>query len=256
MVYEAGLGHIGGEFSAIDILTTLYFGVLRIDPARPDDPDRGPLRPEQGPLRGGALRDARGGRLLRPSTSWRPSMAPLSRLNGHPDRTKVPGRGDQHRAAGARPAGRGRHRARRPSSTALDRRTFVLTGDGELQEGSNWEAAMAAGHFGLDNLIADRRPQRLQQGDRPSETMRLEPLADKWRAFGWACGRWTATTTRRSWRSSAPSRRARAPEPASSPTPTRARASRSSETRSAWHHHVPTADQSTQLARAELRGAA
>ena len=66
------------------------------------------------------------------------------------------------------------------------RRAFVLTGDGELQEGSMWEAAMAAGHFGLDNLslIVDRNG--LQQGDLTERTMRLEPLADKWRAFGWA----------------------------------------------------------------------
>ena len=65
-------------------------------------------------------------------------------------------------------------------------RTFVLTGDGELQEGSNWEAAMAAAHFGLDNLtwIVDRNG--LQQGDATERTIRLEPLADKMRAFGWA----------------------------------------------------------------------
>ncbi|HVA87221.1 MAG TPA: transketolase, partial [Candidatus Saccharimonadales bacterium] len=64
-------------------------------------------------------------------------------------------------------------------------RTIVLTGDGELQEGSNWEAAMAASHFELDRLtlIIDRN--RLQQGDSTERTMALEPLADKWRAFGW-----------------------------------------------------------------------
>jgi transketolase len=63
---------------------------------------------------------------------------------------------------------------------------FVLTGDGELQEGSNWEAAMAGAHYKLDNLtvIVDRN--RLQQGDWTEQTMHLEPLADKWRAFGWS----------------------------------------------------------------------
>jgi transketolase len=66
------------------------------------------------------------------------------------------------------------------------RRMFCLTGDGELQEGSNWEALMAAGHRGLDNLtlIVDRNG--LQQGARTEDTNRLEPLADKARAFGWA----------------------------------------------------------------------
>jgi transketolase len=62
---------------------------------------------------------------------------------------------------------------------------FVVLGDGELQEGSNWEAAMAAGHRGLTNLIAVVDRNRLQQGARTEDTNRLEPLADKWRAFGW-----------------------------------------------------------------------
>jgi transketolase len=65
-------------------------------------------------------------------------------------------------------------------------RTFVLTGDGELQEGSNWEAAMTAQHYGLDNLtvIVDRN--RLQQGDFTENTIRMEPLAERWRSFGFA----------------------------------------------------------------------
>jgi transketolase len=65
-------------------------------------------------------------------------------------------------------------------------RTFVLTGDGELQEGSNWEAAMTAGHRGLESLtvIVDRN--RFQQGDSTENTVTLDPLADRWRAFGWA----------------------------------------------------------------------
>jgi transketolase len=65
-------------------------------------------------------------------------------------------------------------------------RTFVLTGDGELQEGSNWEAAMAAAHYGLDNLtlVVDRNG--FQQGGATESTMRLHPLAEKFRAFGWA----------------------------------------------------------------------
>jgi transketolase len=63
---------------------------------------------------------------------------------------------------------------------------YVLTGDGELQDGSNWEAAMSGAHFGLDNLtvIVDRN--RFQQGEATETAMRLEPLAEKWRAFGWA----------------------------------------------------------------------
>jgi transketolase len=67
-----------------------------------------------------------------------------------------------------------------------DWRTFVLTGDGELQEGSNWEAAMAAAHYELDRLTVIIDRNRLQQGDATERTVRLEPMADKWRAFGWA----------------------------------------------------------------------
>jgi transketolase len=65
-------------------------------------------------------------------------------------------------------------------------RVYVLTGDGELQEGSNWEAAMFAAHFGLDRLVLTIDRNRIQLASRTEETMALEPLADKWRAFGWA----------------------------------------------------------------------
>ena len=65
-------------------------------------------------------------------------------------------------------------------------RVYVLTGDGELQEGSNWEAAMAASHFGLDRLVLTIDRNGLQLASPTEETMGLEPLADKWRAFGWA----------------------------------------------------------------------
>jgi transketolase len=66
------------------------------------------------------------------------------------------------------------------------RRTFVLCGDGELQEGSMWEAAMAAGHHGLDQLVLIVDRNRLQQGDATERTMRLDPLADRFTAFGWS----------------------------------------------------------------------
>ena len=64
-------------------------------------------------------------------------------------------------------------------------RTFVVLGDGELQEGSNWEAAMTASHYGLASLTAVVDRNRLQQGARTEDTKQLEPLADKWTSFGW-----------------------------------------------------------------------
>jgi transketolase len=68
----------------------------------------------------------------------------------------------------------------------LDYRVFVLLGDGELDEGSNWEAAMSASHFKLDNLIAIVDRNRLQIDGTTEDVMTLEPLADKWKSFGWA----------------------------------------------------------------------
>ncbi|WP_235982203.1 transketolase [Novosphingobium aerophilum] len=111
-------------------------------------------------------------------------MQPLTRLGGHPDRTKTPGVETNTGPLGhGLPVGVGIAIAGQIDQAPY--RVFVITGDGELQEGSNWEAAMTAGHRKLSNLtlIVDRN--RLQQGARTEDTVSLEPLADKWRAFGW-----------------------------------------------------------------------
>lgn len=184
MVHRAGLGHIGGEFSAIDILVTLYFAVLRVDPRDPQAPDRDRFVLSKGHS-AAALYATLGEAGFFDPAELDTFMAPLSRFSGHPDRTKVPGVETNTGPLGhGLPVAVGMALAARLDGSA--RRTFVLTGDGELQEGSMWEAAMAAGHYGLDGLtvIVDRNG--LQQGDRTESTLRLEPLADKWRAFGWA----------------------------------------------------------------------
>jgi transketolase len=184
MVYRAGLGHLGGEFSALDILTTLYFGVLRIDPARPDDPERDRFILSKGHA-AAALYVTLAARGFFDPADLDTFLAPLSPLNGHPDRRKVPGV-----ETNTGPLGHGLPVAVGVALAArLDgspRRTYVLCGDGELQEGSMWEAAMASGHYGLDSLtlIVDRNG--LQQGDATERTMRLDPLADRFSAFGWA----------------------------------------------------------------------
>lgn len=105
-------------------------------------------------------------------------------LNGHPARTKI------HAVeASTGPLGHGLPIAVGMALAARldgsERRTFVLLGDGELQEGSNWEAFMTAGHQRLDRLVALVDRNRLQQGARVADTNDLEPLADKLRAFGW-----------------------------------------------------------------------
>lgn len=184
MIFEAGMGHAGGDMSSIDILTTLYFDVLNIDPQNPTDPDRDRFIMSKGHC-SGALYTTLAHAGFIPMEELSTYMQPHSRLNGHPDRNKVPGV-----ETNTGPLGHGLPVAVGAAiGSKLDKaswRVFVLTGDGELQEGSNWEAAMTAGHRGLDNLtvIVDRN--RLQQGDATARTVDLDPLADKWRAFGWA----------------------------------------------------------------------
>jgi transketolase len=184
LIHAAGIGHVGGDLSSTDILTTLYHGILRIDPSRPDAPDRDRFIMSKGHC-SGALYIALASRGFFPLEELATYMKPLSRLNGHPDRRKIPG---VETSTG--PLGHGLSVAVGAAIAAkLDKapwRTFVLTGDGELQEGSIWEAAMAAAHYHLDNLVVTVDRNGLQQGDRTEKTMGLEPLADKWRAFGWS----------------------------------------------------------------------
>ena len=165
MVYEAGLGHLGGEFSAIDILTTLYFGGPAHRPgARPDDPERDRFILSKGHAAAALYVTLAAAGLLRSRRSSSTFLPPLSRLNGHPDRTQG-ARASRRTPDRSATACRSRSASRSPAELdGSPRRTFVLTGDGELQEGSMWEAAMAAGHFGLDGLTAHRRPQRPPAG--------------------------------------------------------------------------------------------
>jgi transketolase len=184
MIHRAKLGHIGGEMSAIDILTTLYFAVLHVDPQQPTMPDRDRFILSKGHS-AAALYTTLAHAGFFPLDELHTFMQPLSKLNGHPDRNKVPGVETNTGPLGhGLPVAVGAALASKLQDATWG--VFALTGDGELQEGSNWEAAMAGAHYQLDNLtvIVDRN--RLQQGAGTEETMRLEPLADKWRAFGWS----------------------------------------------------------------------
>jgi len=183
MVHAARLGHPGGDLSVADILATLYFGVLNVDPKAPRAPDRDRLILSKGHA-SGALYATLAEAGFIPLEALATYMQPLSKLNGHPNRNYVPGV-----EANTGPLGHGMPIAVGVALAGkLDHaayRVFVVTGDGELQEGSNWEAAMAAGHHKLANLtlIIDRNT--LQQGARVAETNDVEPLADKFSAFGW-----------------------------------------------------------------------
>jgi transketolase len=184
MVHAARLGHPGGDLSCADILATLYFHVLRVDPRAPAHPDRDRFILSKGHASAALYATlAEAGFIAADALDT--FMKPLSPLNGHPNRTKIPGV-----EANTGPLGHGLPIAVGAALGARLQsapwRTFVLTGDGELQEGSNWEAAMSASQFHLDRLtvIVDRNG--LQQGARTEETVALEPLADRWRAFGFA----------------------------------------------------------------------
>jgi len=184
MVHAAQMGHPGGDLSAADILATLYFRILAVDPAHATDPLRDRFVLSKGHA-SAALYATLAEAGFFPREWLSTYMQPLSRLNGHPDRTRVPGVEANTGPLGhGLPIAVGMALGARLSSSPS--RTFVLTGDGELQEGSNWEAAMAAAHFDLDRLtvIVDRNG--LQQGDFTERTVQLEPLAERWRAFGWS----------------------------------------------------------------------
>lgn len=172
-------GHLGGSLSLVEILTTLYFDVLRVDPERPDDPARDILilSKGHGALALYAVLAERG---FFPVEELATFGRPGGRLMGHPVRA-VPG---VEMPTGS--LGHGLPLANGFAVADRGRRCFAVLGDGELQEGSVWEAAMCAADLGLDNLTAVVDRNGLQLAGPTEETVRLEPLADRWRAFGWA----------------------------------------------------------------------
>lgn len=175
-------GHLGGSMSLVEILVALYFGVMHIDPDHPEDPERDTL----------VLSKGHGGVGLYATLAER-GYFPVARLAeygvagsdfmAHPH-PKIPGVEMPTGSLGHGLAlGVGFALAARLDGSA--RRSFVVMGDGELQEGSVWEAAMAASAQRLDGLTAviDRNGLQITGG---TETIvPLEPLADRWRAFGW-----------------------------------------------------------------------
>ncbi len=181
MIDRAQLGHIGGDLSVTDILVALFGAVLDVDPADPERDDRDRFILSKGHC-AGALYATLAWCGFFARTELSTFMAPLSALNGHPNRTKVPGV-----ETNTGPLGHGFPVAVGCALAArlrgLSYRTFVVLGDGELQEGSNWEAAMTAAHYDLADLTAIVDRNRLQQGARTEDTKQLEPLADKWESF-------------------------------------------------------------------------
>ncbi|NEM92046.1 transketolase [Galbitalea soli] len=182
MISHAGQGHIGGDFSVTDILTTLVGAVMTIDPADPTRRDRDRLILSKGHS-AGALYATLAHAGYFDEAELGTFMDPLSALNGHPNRNKVPGVETNTGPLGhGLPVAVGQAVGVRLTGTGA--RVFVIMGDGEMQEGSNWEALMAASQFGLDNLVAIVDRNRLQQGARTEDTNALDPLDDRLASFG------------------------------------------------------------------------
>jgi transketolase len=187
-VHHAGAGHIGGPLSAAEILAALYFRVLRIDPSRPDWPERDRFILSKGHSAIG-LYSALALRGYFPIEELNTFDAINSRLQGHPDMTLTPG---VEMSTGSLGQGisPGVGMALGAKLRGLSFRTWVLLGDGEIQEGQVWEAAEVAARYGLDNLTAIVDYNGLPQYTWPDfdERGRQRPTANlpaKWEAFGW-----------------------------------------------------------------------
>jgi len=183
MLTIAGSGHPGGSLSAADIMTCLYFSKMRHNPKDPKWQDRDRFIMSKGhacPVVYACLAESG---YFPVDELW--TLRKIgSRLQGHPDMVKTPGVEMSTGSLGQGLAvGNGMALAAR-----LDRknyRVYVMLGDGEIEEGEVWEAAMAAAHYKLDNVCAILDHNGLQIDGPNKEVMNPEPLEEKWRAFGW-----------------------------------------------------------------------
>jgi transketolase len=183
MIAAAGSGHPGGSLSAADIITALYFKILRYKPENPEWSDRDRFILSKGhaaPILYAALAEAGYFSVAELATLRRLD----SRLQGHTDRNLTPG---VEMSAGSLGIGLsfsiGVALAAKLDSKTY--RTYVLLSDGECEEGQTWEAALAAAHFNLDNLTAVIDCNGMQLSGWTRDIMNLEPLISKWQAFGW-----------------------------------------------------------------------
>lgn len=183
MICRSGSGHIGGALSLVEIMISLYWRILRVNPAEPRWPDRDRL----------ILSKGHAGPVLYAALAYR-GFFPFQWLTTlNQDGTHLPSHVDQIQTPGvditAGSLGQGLSCA---CGVALagklnkkDYRTFCIIGDGESDEGQNWEAALFAGHRKLDNLVVITDYNKMQIDGTTDEVLSLEPLADKWRAFNW-----------------------------------------------------------------------
>ncbi len=183
MIYEAGSGHPGGSFSAVEILVELYFEVMNIQPEEPDWESRDRFILSKGHACP-ALYSVLAQRGYFPQNELHTLRKLDSPFQGHPHMLKLPGLDTSTGSLGqglAIACGL----AHAYKLDKKDGRIYCLLGDGELQEGSVWESAMTASHFELSSLTAIVDRNQLQLDGSVCSVMEIEPLVDKWLAFGW-----------------------------------------------------------------------
>jgi len=184
MIYKRKSGHIGGSLSAADILAALFFNKLRLNPHKPEWPDRDRFLLSKGHA-SALLYAALAQCGFFPSEDLDAWGELTCHLQGHPDRIKTPG---VEMSAG--PLGHGLAVGAGLAMAARlhkkNYRTYVLIGDGESQAGILWEAASVAAKYHLSNLTAILDYNNVQLDGKVHMIMPLEPLADKWRAFNWS----------------------------------------------------------------------
>ncbi len=237
MIYGAGGGHTGGSLSSVDILVSLFFHAMRYDAANAEDPARDRFILSKGhSVEGFYCVLARAGFLAVEELATYGKFG--SRLYGHPT-MKVPGVEVPTGALGhGLSVGVGMAIAGKRDRAAY--RVYVLMGDGEQAEGSVWEAAMAASHYRLDNLVGIIDYNKLQISGNVDTVMRISSLRDRWESFGWhieevngnSVGELTALFDR-------------VPIELQRPTLVIANTVKGKgvsfmENNASWHHHVPT----------------
>ena len=183
MIYAGGSGHPGGSLSGVEILTALYFHVMRIRPEEPGWPQRDRFILSKGhaaPLVYAVLAE----RGFFPVEELKTFTQPGTRLQKHIDMHLVPGAELSTGSLGqGLSVGVGMALADRMDGN--DRRVYVIIGDGESQEGQIWEAAMAAAQMKLHNLIVFLDYNRCQVDGYINEIIELDPIDQKWQSFGW-----------------------------------------------------------------------
>lgn len=185
MLEHAGSGHSAGPLGLADLVTTLYFDIMDVDPMQPNDPERDLFFLSNGhcvPVQYAVMAE----RGYFPKEEIMTLRQWGSRLQGHPERTKLPGLENTSGPLGCGVSqGAGVAYALQYLDNQRHRWVYVVTGDGELDEGNIWEAAMFAGKYKLSQLVVFIDRNNIQIDGPTESVMPLEDLRAKWESFGW-----------------------------------------------------------------------